>query len=511
MPKKVKNKFIDLRSIPTTKSGQYNWKNSIGRKVPFIYDDIEGIIEIIDSFSINGQAKLKIKYNNYVSDILTASLIGCNLGIFLNKITTNFKLEINTRLTDKNRDIIITDRKYELDNFGATRKYYKYKCNKCGFNCNEHWSTRDNCYKNDLWIIEASLLRGTGCSCCSNAPTVVVEGINDIPTTAPWMIPYFQGGYGEAKKYSSSSNKKIYPRCPDCERIKSSQVPISSLKERHGFICECSDRKSIVSKYVFSILEQLKKNHQISLIESEVKYDWNKYKTFDGVIHQASIDYVIHFLDKNGFSRIIPVEADGLQHIGYCSFYNMSPQEAIYIDKQRDENCLNHLCENTIRILECPNMKEGILKSKLNELFDLNVIDWDEASSFSYKNLLKEACEIKRNNDNLSTIDIAKQMNVHYGTIREWLKIGSSLGWCNYNAKREMDMHHKKSREQIILTRSKPIEVFKDGVSCGIFQSASYLERESMEIFGVKFYSSNISKICNGKLKTSKGYTFKYA
>ena len=82
MPKKVKNKFIDLRSIPTTKSGQYNWKNSIGRKVPFIYDDIEGIIEIIDSFSINGQAKLKIKYNNYVSDILTASFIGCNLGIF---------------------------------------------------------------------------------------------------------------------------------------------------------------------------------------------------------------------------------------------------------------------------------------------------------------------------------------------------------------------------------------------------------------------------------------------
>lgn len=37
-----------------------------------------------------------------------------------------------------------------------------------------------------------------------------VEGYNDITTTDPWMIPYFQGGYDETKQYMSMSGKTIY-------------------------------------------------------------------------------------------------------------------------------------------------------------------------------------------------------------------------------------------------------------------------------------------------------------
>ena len=49
---------------------------------------------------------------------------------------------------------------------------------------------------------ERQILNGKRCACCSNS--VVVEGINDIPTTAPWMVDYFPGGYEEAKRYTKN-------------------------------------------------------------------------------------------------------------------------------------------------------------------------------------------------------------------------------------------------------------------------------------------------------------------
>ena len=61
-----------------------------------------------------------------------------------------------------------------------------------------------------------------GCACCHSL--VVVPGINDIPTTDPWMISYFQGGYDEAKRYTHGSEQKIHPVCPECGRIKDKAI-----------------------------------------------------------------------------------------------------------------------------------------------------------------------------------------------------------------------------------------------------------------------------------------------
>lgn len=66
--------------------------------------------------------------------------------------------------------------------------------------------------------IAAELLRGRGCSVCSRKKWV--QGYTDIPSVAPWMVDYFQGGYDEAKMYTVSSTQKIKPMCPICGRIK---------------------------------------------------------------------------------------------------------------------------------------------------------------------------------------------------------------------------------------------------------------------------------------------------
>ena len=87
----------------------------------------------------------------------------------------------------------------------------------------------------------------------------------------------------------------------------------------------------------------------------------------------------------------------------------------------------------------------------------------------------------------------------------KYLKKGTQLGWCNYNAKEELkkwsDKNHKKK-----------IEIFKDNISFGVFESIIDLERQSEELFGVKLFSTNIGRILLGKTKatTYKGFTFKY-
>ena len=44
----------------------------------------------------------------------------------------------------------------------------------------------------------------------------------------------------------------------------------------------------------------------------------------------------------------------------------------------------------------------------------------------------------------------------------------------------------------------------------GEYQSASWLARNSEELFGVKLTRSKIGETCNGKRKTHKGYIFKH-
>ena len=95
-------------------------------------------------------------------------------------------------------NIILTDKIYDK------RKKYKYSCHKCGYT--------------EGLITESDIINtNAGCPCCIGR--VVVEGINDIPTTASWMVKYFLGGYKEAKLYTRSSDKKIFPICPNLPNL----------------------------------------------------------------------------------------------------------------------------------------------------------------------------------------------------------------------------------------------------------------------------------------------------
>lgn len=86
----MKKVFLD--DLPRRNNGKgknIDWKNSVGYKVHFIYEDIDDYIEILDYID----CKLNIKYNNKELKINTSNFIKVNIGKILNnknkKYTTN--------------------------------------------------------------------------------------------------------------------------------------------------------------------------------------------------------------------------------------------------------------------------------------------------------------------------------------------------------------------------------------------------------------------------------------
>jgi predicted Zn-ribbon and HTH transcriptional regulator len=203
-------RIVFLNDLPRYNEGsryknKINWRTCIGCKVAFIYDDIEGEIKIVD-YKPSTQY-LYIKYmNEEVFKIKVGNFENCVLGKLLGKYTDKFKVEIGQNFIDVKHNITIIDRK--KDN---SYKLYKYKCNKCGFDCGEHY--KNGVKYNDYWIFESNLLKGNNCICCKGL--VTVKGINDIKTTAPWMVKYFYNEK-EAEAYTKSSRNKIKIKCPDC-------------------------------------------------------------------------------------------------------------------------------------------------------------------------------------------------------------------------------------------------------------------------------------------------------
>lgn len=459
--------------------GKINWNICNKEKVKFIYDDIEDFIEIL-IYNLKTR-KILIKYNNKTFEITTVAFLKCSLGNLLNKKTSEFKIEVGQTFKDDKRNIIITDKEYRKK-ITSNEKWYKYTCNKCG------WT--------EGWILEHALLHKGGCSCCRGL--TVVEGINDIPTVTPWMVKYFQGGYDEAKLYSIGSHKKIYPICPDCGRVRDKKMEIKEIYKLHSIACPCSDNYYFSEKTMFSILEQININFEFHKI-----FDWSKNIKFKYYDTKITKEYDFYFkLDNEEYI----IETHGNQHYEK-SFGTINGAKSLEEEQENDrikkELALkNGIKEENYIVIDCrkstlewiKNNDNGILNSRLNELFDLSKVNWLKVEEFLTTNLVKQTCEYW-NKGIENTKEIGKLMNLSSITINFLLIKGNDLHWCNYNIKANVEI----------------VEVSKNGLTLGYFKSATKLSKVSEELFGVKFSLSSISHTCrHSKTSLYKGYTLRY-
>lgn len=417
---------IYIDNLPKDKRNKIIWKNTIGYDVKFIYDNIEGIVKIID-YDIQNQ-QIKLKYNKEIFNIYTSSFLHCKIGNIINKGKVNYKYNIGDRLINDKRDLTIIDIKTintkNKDGSNRINKYYKYKCNKCGFDGGVHWSIFNRKYVNGYWILENSLHSGVGCSCCGGQPKIVVEHINSIVTKDSWMIPIINN-LEFCKTHTSSSSDKIYPICSDCGRKSNKLMPVCDINRNKGYHgCTCGDGIKYPNKFMFNLLEQL----HVKFI-NEYNPSWCKYK-YKNKIKTGIYDFYIPSMN-------LIIEMDG--GLGHGKKDNKMKrghkiEESKFIDDEKDKLAKEHNikviridCDYGSQIGSRFNFIKQNVITYLTNLFDLSNIDWLKCNEYSCSNLSKKAYEYKKNNPNLSARTIANIMNYAPVTVWGWLKIWDNL------------------------------------------------------------------------------------
>jgi len=312
-----------------------------------------------------------------------------------------------------------------------------------------------------------------------------------ISETNPHLIKYFVN-IEDTKKYTAHSHNKVPLKCPDCGFIKTNTT-IHYLTS-HGIACpKCGDGVSYPEKIMFNVLEQL--GLEIIPQLSKITFKWCNDYRYDFYI--PSINSI--------------VETHGKQHYEENKNWCMSLNETQENDRLKKELALNNsIKEDNYIIINCKRselecIKNNILNSNLAKLFDLTKIDWLKCDEIACEGLIKKACDIF-NSGVRSPRGIAEILKLHSSTIINYLKRGNNLNWCDYDVKEE-------NRKQCIILgkdTGKKVEIFKEEISLGIFESCAELERQSQNIFNTKLLGCAMSMVCSGKRKHHKGYTFKY-
>lgn len=148
-------KYLDTSNLTTYQSGWYkgkiNWKNNIGEKLYFEYDDISGYIEILDYKRENSSGHITIKYQDKIITTGTPTLLHLKIPRFFNKEkqSKEYKYDVGDIIYKFNDSIQIIDQIRILYKNSSCRGY-KVKCLDCNYAYDtreEHISTCPICGK----------------------------------------------------------------------------------------------------------------------------------------------------------------------------------------------------------------------------------------------------------------------------------------------------------------------------------------------------------------------------
>lgn len=466
---KIRKVFLEC--LPKYEGGIYNglinWKGSINYKIYFIYKDIEGFVKIIDYPTKN---KITIIYKQNKRTMKTDDFKKCTLGVLIKKVNKEYYYEIGDIIETNTGKIEILEKiKIGKDKIRG----YKYQCLVCN-----NIDTKS----------EYDIKRKRGCGVCCIGSKKVSEIINSIVSTDPWMIKYFQGGYDEAKLYTRCSNQSIQAICPHCGNVRNKLIKIVDIFRYDSINCPCRDGISYPNKFMFGMLKELNFN-----FTTEYSPDWIKPKRYDFYI--PSMNVIIEMDGELGHGK------------NKHSKSNISKEESKSIDDYKDEMARQRGIE-VIRI-DCAyenknrfNFIKQNASIKLKSVFNLSIINWNKIKEYSLSNLVKEACENKKNNPNLTTGDIGELMGYDRQTILKWLKQGNGI-WCNYDPYKEMRNSGTRQGKR----NSYEVICVNDG---NIFSSACELSRQSLKVYSTKLFQGSISAVCLGNKLYYKGFQFKY-
>ena len=301
----------------------------------------------------------------------------------------------------------------EVIEYQTMKKPAKLKCN------NGHiWEVN----KAQQVLLPYNKENGTGCPYCDGYK--LIEDENSLYAKRP-DLDKFIIDINEAKQIMAGSEKKIKCKCLNCGYEKE---VASFYLNWYGFVCPiCSDWISIPNKIIRKVLTLLKDD--LEFLEFEYSPDFLGLQRFDA------------FFIKNGIKYA--VEMDGNQHkTKNFKGHILDNNNDLIKDQKSLENDVILIridCSDTSVILIEKKIKESIL----NNILDLNKINWTEVYEYAYsQNQIKEICDLY--NNGMKIKNIAELLKINKGTVTKKLKKGTELGWCNYVPKQHKPYKNSK-------------------------------------------------------------------
>lgn len=271
-------------------------------------------------------------------------------------------------------------------------------------------------YENHIWsAIPNNILNGHGCPYCTNEKILV--GYNDMWTTNP-NIASMLLNHDDGYKYQQYSNKKTDWICPTCNRVIRNKI-INTVTTKGKPSCKlCNDGISYPEKFISELLNQL----NVSFLH-EIKFNWSNGKRYDFYIEDMSLI----------------IECHGMQHYnGKFNSYGMkarSLEEEIINDDFKHNIAINngikHYIQLDCRYSNVDYIKQSVLNSELNNLFNLSCIDWDLCNKKSLLYNTIEVCNLW--NSGFKYVgEIANKLNLDISTVIYKLKSCADAGLCDY-------------------------------------------------------------------------------
>ena len=262
------------------------------------------------------------------------------------------------------------------------------------------------------------------CPVCAGKQICI--GYNDIATTNPYIASLFLNEEN-THKYTQGSGEKVDFKCECCGKPVGKKR-IADVVKCNGVRCfNCNDGVSYPNKFIYNCLKQIE--DQLQYLDREVAFDWCEFDFRNG---KKCGRYDLYF-EANDQKYIVEMDG-GLGH-GNISISNITKEETVYIDNQKDKlakergieviriNCYYDKFESRYEYI-----KNNIINSKLSSILDLSYIDFVQCDVKSCQSLLIEACNLW--NDGMSVSEVAKELKMSNPTIINYLKIGTKNGLC---------------------------------------------------------------------------------
>lgn len=273
------------------------------------------------------------------------------------------------------------------------------------------------CAYGHIWTSTPSnILKGSGCPYCSNKKVLI--NYNDLWTTRPDVAQLLtdpEDGY----KYTYGSKKQVSFTCPHCKSI--SNKVIQDVCAR-GFHCnKCSDNISYPNKLSRVMLDML----DVKNVSYEWQPDWLKPYFYD------------NYFEYNGKRYVLEMDG-GIAHGNKIYGTNETDIDGLQRDIKKDKLARLHGiyviridCYYSQREDRLEYIKKNILNSKLTNILDLSLVDWELCDKYALSSLVVESASLY--NKGYAIGEISKQLGYHNTTIVRWLKQATSVNLCAYD------------------------------------------------------------------------------